>query len=62
MDTNFSVDLQSFLNSLTCLITFLAALGIFILTKDHDVPPVQGKLNQSKTGLPPGKELTISST
>ena len=42
--------------------TFLAALGTFMLTKDHDVPPVQGKLNHSKTGLPPGKELTISNT
>ena len=61
-DTNFSVALHKRLKSLTCLMTFLAALGTFMLTKDHDVPPVQGKLNHSKTGLPPGKELTISNT
>lgn len=47
---NCSIAFQSFFISLTCLITFLAALGNLRFTCDHEVPPAQGRLNHSKTG------------
>ena len=53
---------QSFFIVLTCFITFLAALGIFKFTWDHEVPPVQGRLSHKRTCFDIGKSFTMLAT
>ena len=53
---------HNFFIVLTCFMTFLAALGIFKFTWDHDVPPVQGRLSHNRTSWDTGKSFTMLAT